>query len=91
MGLAVVYEGLEDGGLGENDGIAHDDLTLAGTSEGDIETAVDEGSADRIKEGGRGEELQLVFMAHGEAVDDDVALRALIALDGVNSKMRDYG
>ena len=55
---------------------------FAGPRHGNVQLAVDD-TAIVVLEAGGGEELQLVVVADGEVVDDDVALRALVALNGV--------
>ena len=66
----------KEGILGEDGGVAGHQQLLAGTGHSDIELAVDGESAifAHFIETIGGEEVELVGVAHGEAVDDDVAL-----------------
>ena len=86
----ALYELSKDGILTEYGGAARHEQLLAGTGHGDVELAVD-GASILIKAVGT-EEVELIRMADGKRVDDDVALRALIAFDGINAdvkKLRD--
>ena len=63
-------------------GVAHHDGLATGTRQGHIEFAVD--GLSFLNERVGGEEVELVEPADGKRVDDDVALRTLIALHGVD-------
>ena len=69
-------------------GDADDEELLAGAGDGDIEFAVDGvGAGGSVCLAGSGlyDELHLCGLGDGGAVDDDVALAALVALYGVNA------
>ena len=83
MMLTVVEEGTEDGCMGQEVGVADDDFFFACPGERHIETTVDERTCEGVGEGGGGEELQLVLIPRRETIDNDVALRALIAFDSI--------
>ena len=72
--------------MAEEVGTAHDDGLQAGSGEGNIEFAVDEGAVI-IGEGGGGEEVELVAVGYAKAIDDNVTLAALIALYGVDAHL----
>ena len=77
----LLDECAEDGVLAEQVAVADEECLLARAGEGYVEFAVDEGAV--IFEALAGEEVELVLALHGEAVDDDVALAALVAFHGV--------
>ena len=80
----------KDGVLVENGGTARHEQLLTGTGHSNVEFAVD--GASILLEAVGTKEVELVRVADGERVDDDVALRALIAFDGINAdvkKLRD--
>ena len=85
----ALYELSKDGILTEYGGAARHEQLLAGTGHSDVELAVD-GASILIKAVGT-EEVELIRMADGKRVDDDVALRALIAFDGVNADVEKLG
>ena len=72
--------------MAEEVGTAHDDGLQAGSGEGNIEFAVDEGAVI-IGEGGGGEEVELVAVSYAKAIDDNVTLAALITLYGVDAHL----
>ena len=78
----IFDEVLEQGVGGENLLVASEDEAFAGASEGDIQFAVDDSSV--FLEAVAGEEIELIAMLDGEGIDDDIALRTLIALDGID-------
>lgn len=67
--------------LAEQVGIAGDEELLAGAGEGNVQFAVYQLA---VGLGGDGEDVQLIGLAHGGAVDDDVALAALVTFYGVD-------
>ena len=79
----------EVGVLVENVGAARHEQLLTGTGHGDVEFAVD-GTSILIEAVGT-KEVELVRVSDGERVDDDVALRALIAFNGVNADVEKLG
>lgn len=68
----------------EEGGIAYDEELLAGTGDGYIQFPVN-GDSARMR--GYREDIQLVGLADGGAVQDDVALAALIPFDGVDGDL----
>ena len=82
----VIHELTEEGDVSEEVGTPHDDGLQAGSGEGNIEFAVDEGAVI-IGEGGGGEEIELVAAGYAKAVNDDVALAALITLYCVDAHL----
>ena len=79
----------ENGVLVKYGGAARHKQLLAGTGHGDIEFTVD-GASVLIEAVGT-EEVELIRVADGERVDDNVALRALIAFDGVDADIEKLG
>lgn len=67
--------------------VAREQELLASTGEGDIELSVDEVSV--LDEAVRREEVELIALLDGERIDDDVALRPLVALDGVDADVEE--
>ena len=68
-------------------GDADDEELLAGSSEGYVELAVEGVGAVGTRCGGLYYQLHLVGGGDGGAVDDDVALAALVALYGIDADM----
>ena len=73
---------LEQWVLAEQGLVAGDEELAAGTGECYVQLAVDDVTV--FHEAGGGEEIQLPRALRGERIDDDVALRTLIALHGVD-------
>ena len=63
--------------------VAREDELLAGTGEGDVEFAVDEMAA--LLEGIGSQKRELVLSLDGERIDDDIALRPLVALHSIDA------
>ena len=79
----------KDGVLVEDGGAARHEQLLAGTGHGDVKFAVDSFSV--FLEAVGTEEVELIRVADGERIDDDVALRALIAFDGIDTDVEQLG
>ena len=87
--LDVVDEVFEQG-VGAQDGfVSSEDEALAGACECDVQLAVD--NAAVLLEAVGGEEIELVAVADGERVDDDVALGTLVTLYGVDADVLEFG
>ena len=79
----------ENGVLVKYGGAACHEQLPAGTGHGNVKLAVD-GTSVLIEAVGT-EEVELIGVADGERVDDNVALRALIAFDGVDADIEKLG
>ena len=79
----ILQELAEEGRGGERAHVTREDELLAGPREGDVELAVN-GVTVLDERVGR-EEVELIRLLDGERIDDDVALRALISLHGVDA------
>ena len=79
----------EEGILTEHTGAACHKHLASGTGQGHVQFAVDQMAVLHKRVGGK--EVQLVLAGDGEAVDDDIALRALIALHGVDADVEQFG
>ena len=79
----------EDGVLLKYGGAACHEQLPAGTGHGNVKLAVD-GTSVLIEAVGT-EEVELIGVADGERIDDDIALRTLIAFDGVDADIKKLG
>lgn len=74
MLLTVVYKQAEYWCLRKDIWITHNYLFISCSRQGYVETTVNERFAYGICECGGGKKLQLIWITHGEAVDDNVSL-----------------
>ena len=89
IGFRGLYQRSEDRVLAEQGGVARHQHLATGTGDGDVELAVY--CTAILHEAVAGEEVELVAEADGETVDDDIALRPLIALHGVDGDTVESG
>lgn len=87
--LDILDEAVEHLALLERRDVAREDELLARPCERHVEFAVDDAPILGKRVGG--EELELVALLNGERIDNDIALRPLVALHGVDADVLQLG